>query len=164
MHIKQNHFVLFLGLTLAFLMSYGANAEDKTTMMTSPVVIVCEDGTVDSVIAAQLFDQAARERGLPIRAISRGVAPDAHIPTQIAAALAGDGFDVSGFNPQKLSSQDISGASRVVAIGIDLSGFQGEAASPILQWDDISSANDDYEASKASLLAHIHALLDELQG
>ncbi len=163
MNAKPNHIVFCLALTLPFLLGSATNAADTAAATTPPVVMVCEHGTVKSVIAVQLFDQEAKERGLPFRAISRGIAPDEHIPGKIAQALENDGFDVSDFKSQKLSSQDVSSSSRVIAIGSDLSAFQGDSASPIQQWDDIPPASVDYEASKASLLTHIHALLDELE-
>jgi len=160
MNAKPTYLVFFLGLVLFFLTGLGAAKEAATT---STVVLVCEHGTVKSLIASRLFDQEAAERGLALRAVSRGVSPDETVPRKIAVALAKDGFDVSSFEPRKLSGSDVAKASRVVAIGSDLSAFQAEAAAPIVQWDDVPPASVDYEASKASLLAHIRVLLDEYE-
>ncbi len=163
MNTKRNHPILFLSLTLALLSGYGANATEKAEAMTSPVVMVCENGAVKSVIAARLFDQEAMKRGLHLRAISRGVSPEEYIPENIVEDLATDGFDVSSLRPQALSNQEAANSARLIAIGTDLSAFQSDAPSPILQWDGIPSAIEDYETSKASLLAHVQALLDELE-
>ncbi len=160
MNAKRTYSVFFLGLLLVVLARVGSAEEAAAT---STVVMVCEHGTVKSLIASRLFDQEAAERGLELQAVSRGVSPDATVPQKIAAALKKDGFDVSSFEPRKLSGPDVAKASRVVAIGADLSAFQGDAASTILQWDDVPPASVDYEASKASLLAHIRTLLDDYE-
>jgi len=129
----------------------------------APVVFVCEHGSVKSLIAASLFDQSAANRGLPFRAVSRGVNPDERVPPGIAAALLDDGFDVEGFRPQGLSPDDVAGATRVVAIGVDLAANGDEARAPIQSWDDVPAASVDYSAARAALQRHIDELLDDLQ-
>lgn len=168
MRSKRYHFVLCLGLILALVGVNRGHAADQPTEdvsaeEVSTVVMVCEHGTVKSVIAALLFDHEAKQRGLSFRAMSRGITVDDHVPDKIARALEDDGFRVSGFEPQKLSNQDVADATRVIAIGTDLSAFQGDGVPTIQQWDDVPPASVDYGASKASLEAHIHALLDELE-
>src|SRR5262245_21250627 len=87
----------------------------------TPVVFVCEHGSAKSLLGASLFNREATKRGLPYRAIARGVTPDAFVPTKLAAILKAEGFDVSGFKPERVSSTDLATATRVVAIGVDLS-------------------------------------------
>jgi len=128
----------------------------------APVVFVCEHGSVKSLIAASLFDQAATDRGLPHRAVSRGIAPDARVPPAIAAALARDGFDVAQVKPQALTAADLAGATRVVAIGVDLPANGAQAPGPAEHWDDIPPASKDYPAARTALQRHIDELLDEL--
>jgi arsenate reductase (thioredoxin) len=88
------------------------------TVEPAPVLIVCEHGSVKSLIAASLFNQAAAERHLSFRAIARGVNPDSSVPPPISAALAQEGFDVKEFVPTRFSGADVAGASRVIAIGV----------------------------------------------
>src|SRR6185295_4744427 len=83
------------------------------------VVFVCEHGSAKSLAAASIFERMARERGLALRAVSRGTAPDASVPDAVVAALGDDGFDVAGFKPQGLTEADVRAAERVVAIGVD---------------------------------------------
>src|SRR4051812_963214 len=83
----------------------------------APVLMVCEHGSVKSVMAASLFNRGAAERHLPFRAIARGVNPDLAVPAPIALALGQEGVDVSDFVPVRVSGEDVSAASRVVAIG-----------------------------------------------
>ncbi len=161
MNAKKD-FLLLLVLTLAVLLAGRTHAANKAATK-APIVMVCHHGTVKSLIAALLFDQEAKARGLPFRAISRGVTPDEEVPGKIASALEADGFKISDFEPQELSNRDLDKASHVIAIGVDLSAFQGGATATILQWNDIPPASSDYAAARRSLLAHIRVLLDELE-
>ena len=130
---------------------------------TAPVLMVCEHGSVKSLMAASLFNQAAAERHLPYRAISRGVNPDPSVPPPIVAALAQEGFDVKDFVPARFSGADLAGASRVIAIGVDPAAVSPGANVPIDTWSDVPAASVDYGAARASLKRHIDALLNELQ-
>ena len=61
------------------------------TSDSATVVFVCEHGTVKSVIALAHFQRLARERGLPLRAISRGTAPDARLLHAASRSSVGTG-------------------------------------------------------------------------
>ena len=105
----------------------AASPPAETPAAEAPVVFVCDHGSVKSLMAASLFNEAAARRGLRVRAVSRGVNPDAGVPAAIATAMKRDGFDVGNFHPQALSEQDVAGAARVVAIGVGLSEHDGVA-------------------------------------
>jgi arsenate reductase len=126
------------------------------------ILMVCEHGSVKSLMAASLFNQAAIERHLPYRAIARGVTPDASVPPPIASALEREGFDVEGFTPTRVAATDLARASRVVAIGVDLKAFNPASAS-IEAWNDVPAASADYGAARASLKRHVEALINDLQ-
>jgi arsenate reductase (thioredoxin) len=138
-------------------------ASDAVAGAAAPVVFVCEHGSVKSLIAASLFGRAAAARGMSVRAVSRGVSPDERVPPGIVAALRDDGFDVAGYKPQPLTASDLTGAARVIAIGVDLSRHAKSARAPIETWNDVPPASVDYAVSKAALERHIGVLLDELQ-
>ncbi len=157
----QRNVEVFCGAILLTLFA-GSSPADHSAPTPPSVVMVCEHGAVKSLIASLLFDREAVARDLPFRAISRGVDPYETVPAKIATALEEDGFDIAGFDPQKLSMQEVAMSARVVTIGADLSEFQSETASTILEWDDVPPASVDYEASKAVLLHHVEALLDDL--
>ena len=129
----------------------------------APVVFVCDHGSVKSLMAASLFDQAAARRGLRVRALSRGVNPDAAVPPAIATAMGQDGFNVANFRPQALSDRDVAGAVRVVAIGVDLSEHDGQVRAPIASWNGVPPASVDYARARDDLARRIEALLDEMQ-
>src|SRR5262249_61809100 len=84
-----------------------------------PVVFVCEHGNVKSLIAREWFNRLAAERGLPVRAVSRGLSPEASVPPAIAERLRRDGFDVSGFETRALEPRDVVHAAR---LGMHASG------------------------------------------
>ena len=136
-----------------------AAADDAATK----VVFVCEHGNVKSLMAASYFNQLAAQRGLPFHAVSRGVAPNSTtVPTAIVAGLHTDGFDVSDFHPAKISNADVAGAARTVAISTDVPASVHVDEQAIERWTDVPPASSDYDAARASLQAHVAALLDRL--
>jgi hypothetical protein len=126
------------------------------------VVFVCEHGAGKSLIAAKVFDRAAARRGLPHRALARGLDPYAAVPPVIAAALAADGFDVAGFVPTRLAHGEAGQAPRVVAIGVSLAAYEDDLPVPAIVWDDVPPASLDYTASRDALERRIEILLDEM--
>lgn len=154
-----------IALTFLLMAAPACRAQDPPPRQDSgaPIVFVCEHGSVKSLIAASLFDRTAAQRGLPFRAVSRGVNPEQQVPPWIAAALREDGFEVEGFRPQGLASEDVLHARQVIAIGVDLATHATEARAPIQSWDDVPAASVDYAAARAALQHRIDALLDELQ-
>ena len=153
----------FIGTATLVLLCLAACATpDKTASQPSPVLFVCEHGNVKSLMASSFFNQMAEQRHLPFRAISRGSAPDSDtVPPRIIAGLSGDGFDVSAFHPVAVSAADVKNAHRVVTIGVPLSSeMLGDTA--VEQWNDVPPASVDYAAARASLKAHVGALLDGL--
>jgi hypothetical protein len=71
------------------------------------VVFVCEHGSVKSVVAAALFNELASQRGVSIRAISRGTDPDAGIPQPVRDGMKAEGLKVDQrFTPTRFSASD----------------------------------------------------------
>ena len=139
------------------------NASRERASEPAPVVMVCEHGSVKSVMAASFFNQGAAERHLPFRAIARGVTPDPAVPAPIAAALGQEGFDVKELIPVRVSAADVAYASRVIAIGVEPAALDSPADVSIDSWSDVPAASEDYSAARASLKQHVDALLTELQ-
>ena len=153
-------FIVMLGIgVLSAIAPLRAPAQDAPK---NTIVMVCEHGSVKSLMAASQFNRRAKERGLPFRAVSRGVSPDAAVPAKIAEALGRDGFDVSHFVPAHATAGELTTARRVVAIGVDVASIAPEAASKTSRWDDVPPASVDYAAARASIAKHIELLLDEL--
>jgi len=127
------------------------------------VVFVCQHGNVKSLIAREWFNRLATEHGLPFRAVARGVTPEASVPPAIAEALRSDGFDVSGFEPRAFSAADVTGAARIVGIGVELSSAPERGDAPLDTWQGIPPASERYAASRDALRARIEALLKTLE-
>jgi protein-tyrosine-phosphatase len=164
--VKSNTRHSFATFMMAFaLCALCAVASMRASAQSPPentIVMVCEHGSVKSLMAASIFNRRAKERGLPFHAISRGVNPDASVPTPIAEALGRDGFDVTHFVPTLATAGDLTGAHRVVAIGVDLSAIAPVAVPKTIRWDDVPAASVDFAAARASIAKHIELLLDEL--
>jgi arsenate reductase (thioredoxin) len=154
--------IAFVGVLCGALVGHESAAQDSNELSSSSVVFVCEHGSVKSLIGASLFDQVAKKRGLPFRAVSRGVSPDARVPPSIVAALRNDGIELETFKPQPVSAVEINAAARVIAIGVDVWSLPDGKRSSIEQWNDVPAASVDYAAARASLLRHVEALVDEL--
>ena len=145
--------VIFCGATSA--------ADDTAAKQ---VVFVCEHGNVKSLMAASYFNQLAAQRGLPFRAVSRGVAPDSTtVPKPIVAGLHADGVDVSDFHPSKIAAADATDAVRVVAINAELPADVSADPQRIERWTDVPAASTSYAAARTSLKSHVEDLLDRLQ-
>jgi protein-tyrosine-phosphatase len=152
---------------MALLLSSGAVAAAEHDAPPSrkdsrTVVFVCEHGSVKSLIAREWFNKRAGERGVGLRAVSRGLMPETRVPPAIVDALRNDGFDVSAFEPRAFSTADASAALRVVGIGVDLSSSAARGKAPLETWEGIPPASESYLASRDALLARVEALLSAL--
>lgn len=126
------------------------------------VVFVCLHGNVKSLIATQWFNRLAAERGVAVRAVSRGVTPETPVPAAIVEQLSRDGFDVTRFEPLALSFADLDGASRVVMLGVAPPAWVGGKQVPVERWEGIPPATERYEASRDAMRDRIVALLKTL--
>jgi len=126
------------------------------------VVFVCEHGNVKSLIAMQWFNRLAAERGLAMRAVSRGLVPESPVPPAIRDRLREDGFDVTTFQARPLARADVRGAARLVVIGTDVPAWARPAGVPVEVWRDIPPASEGYGPSRDAMKARIVALLAAL--
>jgi arsenate reductase len=142
----------------------SATQAGAATAKPAPVVVfVCEHGSAKSLVAASLFQRMAQERGVDARAVSRGTTPDASVPPAVADALRADGFDVAAFRPRALTSADVAGAARVVAIGVDLGALGTKAGPRAVRWDGVPPVSTNYPEARRDLVARIDRLFEELR-
>jgi arsenate reductase len=140
--------------------SIASRLPAEITMPTS-VLFVCLHGSAKSLIAAQQLRRLAAARGIPIRAASAGVDPDAAVPPHVIAGLATEGIEVSAFRPEKVTDEMIANARYVVSIGCDLSPV-GVAGGDSRRWDSVPAVSDGYAAARDAIVAHVESLLDEI--
>lgn len=124
------------------------------------IVFVCEHGSAKSVVAAAHFNRLAGERGLGLRAVSRGTDPDAEIASNAEAGLRADGFVVVDRAPTKLTQADAAGAIHIVTF-CELPAACATAAR-IERWDDVSPVSEDYAKARDEIVERLGRLLDDL--
>ena len=122
------------------------------------VLFVCEHGSAKSVIAAAHFNRLAEQRGLPYRAIARGINSDPEIPQQVRLNLAKDGLDVVTWKPQRVAQKEVGKAARVVTVGCKLPFPEKSAAGRLVDWHDVPSTSEEYERTRAVIVGKIEAL------
>jgi len=138
---------------------FGQVGKEKKAAPT--VLFVCEHGAAKSVIAAAYFDKLAKERGLPHRAVFRGVNPDAALNPVAKKGLEQDGLDTSGWKPILITQKDIDGASRIVTLGCLLPAGMN-AARKVTDWEDISSPSQNYQLARDQIKKRVRQLVDDL--
>jgi protein-tyrosine-phosphatase len=129
----------------------------QTANTPAKVVFVCEHGAAKSVIAAAHFNHIAQQRGLGLRAVSRGTNPDPEVAPKVTAGLKSEGLKEITTKPQLVSERDTSEAKRVVTLGCKL---PHKARST--DWNDIPSPSTDYSAASSAIRSRVEALVEEL--
>lgn len=125
------------------------------------VVFVCEHGSAKSLVAAAHFNEIARQRGLPWRAVSRGTVPDEEMAVAATKGLKADGLPVPEGKPAALTQADLDTAREVVLFAVDLpSSLQPRL--PPATWQ-VPPVSGDYAAARAAIVARIEQLLTDLE-
>ncbi|WP_245321184.1 hypothetical protein [Bradyrhizobium sp. NAS96.2] len=132
----------------------SARADEANT-----IVFVCQHGVVNSQMAAAYFNKAAQERGLPFRAVSRGIDLYRSVPVRVQDGLALDGLEVAN-PPQQMTMDDAAAAGRVVAFDQVPAEQRGEAN--VTYWSGIPLGINDYEATRDQIVQRIDALIPTL--
>ena len=141
-----------VGLLMTSLPSAEAD-EGKT------IVFVCQHGVVNSQMAAAYFNKAAQERGLPFRAVSRGIDLYRTVPVRIQDGLALDGLEAAN-SPQRLSAEDTAAAGRVVAF--DQIPAEQRGPVDVTYWSGIPLGINDYEVTRDQIVQRIDTLIPTL--
>lgn len=131
----------------------GDEAADKT------IVFVCLHGVVNSQMAAAYFNNIAKERGLPFRAISRGIEMYWTIPVRIHDGLALDGLAPANL-PNALTATEASHANRVVAFDPVPAERRGHA--DVTYWSGVPLGIENYEGARDEIERRVDALINTL--
>jgi hypothetical protein len=126
-------------------------------------VFVCEHGSVKSLIAASYFNQRAKAKGLNVRAIARGVAPEPTVSPVVRDGLRAAGFEVSGYRPEVPAESDVNGATLIVSFDEDVSNTVAGRAR-YLQWDNLPGVLSNYARGKDAIVVQVDLLVGELAG
>ena len=142
--------------TLSSQVRSGAVSDSQT------VVFVCEHGTVKSVVALAYFRQLAQERGLNIRAISRGTAPDSAVPARVREGLRLDGLPLGSFTPAEFTLADLVSAITVVSFDQPKVADIVAGRVPTAQWDGLPAVSENYRIARDSIRSRVARLVDSL--
>ena len=143
------------GLALAPL----ANAADPRQKQ--EIIFVCLHGSVKSQVAAAHFNRIAKERGLPLEAVSRGMTLDPSIPASIRQGLATDGLRPLDDVPKPLTASEVGTARTIIAFDAVPRELVGGAT--VIQWSNVPAATKDYDAARNAIVHNIEGLLGDLK-
>ena len=146
-----------LRLMLTGMLAIAAYGQQQTKVAPK-VVFVCEHGAAKSVMAASELQRMAKERGLAVTVLSRGSNPDAEIAPGVRKELEAAGMDLGSAKPTKVSAKDLTGATRVISFGPDLSTLMPKGAK-VLDWSATPAPGQDYKAAREHILKQLEALL-----
>ena len=125
------------------------------------IVFVCEHGAAKSLIATAYFNRLAAERGIRERAIFRGVSPQDDLSVRAVAGLRADGIAIPDGKPTAIGRNDVAHATHIFTIGCALpKGLASSSKSG--DWNDVPE-DQGYGAMRDAIVAHVRALLDEIQ-
>lgn len=119
---------------------------------------MCEHGSAKSVVAAAHFNRLAAQRGLAIRAISRGTDPDPGNHPAAVAGLKADGLEPQA-QPCRLHASDFETATSIVAFSPLPSHYAPVV--PVEVWN-VPPVSENYSAARDAIVDHIDGLLDDL--
>jgi len=151
-----------ISLLSMLLLASALSAQDSKTPTKPTVVFVCEHGSAKSIIAAIEFEFMAKEKGLDLIVLSRGVNPDAEIPKLIRDGLKADGYDAGTRKPTKVSEKDLQGATRIVSFGPDLKPWLADGTA-VLDWSATPSVSDDYQKARNYIRQQLEILLKDFK-
>ncbi len=143
---------LFFALSSFCTLSYAADA---------PVVFICEHGTAKSVIAALYFNKIAEQRGLPYRAVSRGIKVETELQAATQQGLSQDGIATKDFVASSITAELAHNARRVVTIGLENPPDFVKHSKP-LEWNNVPAVSKGYPRARDDMVQKIDALLLEL--
>jgi len=129
---------------------------------TRTIVFVCLHGSGKSLIAAEHFRRLATERGLDMHATSAGPDPDREVPLKVVQGLLGDGIDVRGYRPRRVTGEELATASHVVSFGCDLSDLTPPGLT-VERWDEVPAVSEDFNAARDVIVARLTQLLNEYE-
>ena len=126
------------------------------------VVFVCEHGTVKSVVATTYFNHIAQERGLSVRAVSRGTNLEPAVPAVVRDGLERDGLVLGPFTPTAFSEAEVRGAQAVITFDRPAVAKKVAGKVATMAWNTLPAVSTNYEVARDSIRARVTRLVDSL--
>ncbi len=150
------------GFLIASLLVTGllaSSCETHRTGKPTKILFVCQAGTAKSPIAREILKRRAKERGIRVDVLSRGIIVEDHVSPQLEANLRAAGIDTAIEPAKKLTYSDWATAD----ILVNFNPLPASVKTPdIRDWTDVPSVNDDYANAMAVIKQRIDALLNEI--
>ncbi len=129
--------------------------------MNDTILFLCPHHAAKSVIAQAYFNRLAQQKNLPFVADSAGTEPDDKVSPSVAEMLLAEGIDVRHHQPRRVTGTELDQATRVISIGCALADLE-IAPERVESWDDVPMVSQDLPGSRAAILRHVEALVEEL--
>jgi len=136
-------------------------AQQESKIAPLKIVFVCEHGAAKSVIAAKELEKLARERGISIQAVSRGMTPEAEIALLVRTGLKADGIEIGTMKPVHVKPEDLRDAARVISFGPDLSAVAGQKVR-VDDWSATPDVSGNFPAARDYIVKRLEILLDQI--
>ena len=136
--------------------------------MTAPYVLfVCVHNAGRSQMARALFDRAAAQRGLAVRALSAGTQPAERVHPVVQEAMRELGEDLSDAAPQLMTDAMVENAARVITMGcaVDADACPAITLRDVEDWglpDPKGQPLADVRRIRDDIAGRVEALLDAL--
>lgn len=128
---------LFLASAIVLVIPGAATAR---TIVPS-VLFVCQAGTAKSAIARELLRRRAKERGIAVTVLSRGLSIENHVSASLKKRLDLEAIDTRRDGFKVLSASDLQNADIVVSFTTLPPSY---GFSPAKDWSAVPSINDAY--------------------
>ena len=155
----MKHLTRALAILAILIATFAAARGEATASEDKTIVFVCQHGVVNSQMAAAYFNKVAKERGLPFKAVSRGIDMYWTIPVRIQDGLALDGLEPANV-PNALTAFEAFHASRVLAFDPIPAEQRGDA--DVTYWSGVPLGIQDYEAARNEIVRRVDALIPTL--
>ena len=130
--------------------------------MSQTLLFLCPHNAAKSVIAAAYCQRLIAQHGLDIHVTSAGTEPDAAVLPGVAARLQCEGFDVAGYTPRHVMSQDFQTASRIISLGCDVTAL-APPGTPVEHWNDVPPPSQHLERARECIYRHVEHLVHTLK-
>ncbi len=126
------------------------------------VLFLCPHAAAKSVLAAAYLNQIAQEKHLDLSGSAAGTEPSENVSPIVAELLRGEGMDVAGYQPSRVTREQLAQAGHIVSLGCELADLE-IAPERVEQWLDVPATSQDLMGARNAIYAHVEALVEQLR-
>jgi protein-tyrosine-phosphatase len=125
------------------------------------VAFVCLHGSAKSLIAAEYFNQLAREKSLAVRATTSGPEPDPEVPDNVVDGMRLRGINVKTYKPTLITPEGLKDADLIVSFACD-AGRKLAPGKSEERWDECPAVSDDFDVAWKFITGRVDQLMRRL--